>query len=144
MNCTKYFFISLKIFIMQWRKNSWDEITRLGIAIIVASATPSYNICYLASKLCVCVLRLTQNQNELKKTQYGCVVRIDCFMKIWSVILCPNLMTKHAEWRYEALTQGSRTIKTFTKYKKYYRICHKTQERSGVRCWGSLWQNKSD
>ena len=88
---------------------------------IVASATPSYNVCYLASQLCVCVcvcvclclclclcvcVCLTQNQNELKKAQRGCVVRIYYFVKISVCDSCPNLMTIHIKWSHEDLTQG--------------------------------------
>ena len=62
--------IFFKGFIMQWRKNIKYQIElrcdkKSWVAIIVASATPSYNICYLVSYMCV--KRLTQNQNKLKK-----------------------------------------------------------------------------
>ena len=32
-------------------------------------------------------------------------------------MFCPNLMKIRAKWRYHALTQGIRTIKTFTEHK---------------------------
>ena len=58
VTCHLYGFICLKMFIMQWRKNikSWDEIKRMG----------SYKQ-YLQLVSYVCLIRLTQNQNEQKK-----------------------------------------------------------------------------
>ena len=38
--------------------------------------------------------------------------------RFWSVMLRLNLIMMDANWRYYALTQGIRTIKTFIKYKK--------------------------
>ena len=38
--------------------------------------------------------------------------------RFWSVMLRLNLIMMDANWRYYALTQGMRTIKTFIKYKK--------------------------
>ena len=37
-----------------------------------------------------------------------------------AVMLWQNLMTIHAKWMCHALIQEIRTIKIFTKYKKYY------------------------
>ena len=40
--------------------------------------------------------------------------------RLRSVMLSPNLMKKHAKLRYHPLSQGIRTIKTLSQYKKSY------------------------
>ena len=54
---------------------------------------------------------------------YGCIVQKDYFVVFTAsgfqfVMLSPNSVTVHANRRYHALTQGIRTNKTFTEYKK--------------------------
>ena len=57
----------------------------------------------------------------MSKKTYGCVVRIDFFVKI---SICDDALNQFnddaTKSRYHALTHGIRSIKTFTKHKK----CH--------------------
>ena len=53
-------------------------------------------------------------------------------------------MTMHAKWMWYALTEGIRTIKTFTKYEKCYCwwVYHKKAQEALSKMSRSLWQNK--
>ena len=41
-------------------------------------------------------------------------------LRFYSLMLCSDLMMVHAKRMYHTLTQGIRTIKSFTEYKKCY------------------------
>ena len=81
---------------------------------------------YVLASSCVCAMRLTQNQNEsiipkvwsLSKKIMDYPKNWVLSSRFWSVMLRLNLIMMDANWRYYALTQGIRTIKTFIKYKK--------------------------
>ena len=59
---------------------------------------------------------------KMSKTAYSIIV-LSAYFILWRfefVLVCPNWMVMLKNWRYHTLTKGIRTIKTFTKYKKYY------------------------
>ena len=78
----------------------------------------------LASHLCL-LGNKTDSKSKWVKRTHSMVVLFGLYIEfiLWrfrSVMLCRNLMTMHAKWMYNALTQGITTIKIFSKYKKCY------------------------
>ena len=78
----------------------------------------------LASHLCLLGNKTDPKSKWVKRT-HSMVVLFGLYIEfiLWrfrSVMLCRNLMTMHAKWMYNALTQGITTIKIFSKYKKCY------------------------
>ena len=78
----------------------------------------------LASQLCVFHEKTDPKSKWVKKTHSMVVLSgLSIEFILWrfrSAMLCRNLMTMHAKWMYNALTQGITTIKIFSKYKKCY------------------------
>ena len=70
-----------------------------------------------------------------KTSYYGCVAHIVILWRFLSIMLCLNLMTMQAKWRYHALTQGIRAIGPFTEYRKYYCWSIYDNAKSSVECW---------
>ena len=92
----------------------------------------------LASQLCVFDDKTDSKSKWVKKTHSMVVLSgLSIEFILWrfrSVMLCRNLMTMHAKWMYNALTQGITTTKISSKYKKCHcwKIYHKKKLQEAV------------
>ena len=87
-----------------------------------------------ATQLCVFDDKTDSKSKLVKKAQCNMVVLSGLsrlFCEDFNLMLCCNLMTIHANWMCQTLTQGIGKIETFTKYKSALLInssSQKTQE----------------
>ena len=124
INSIRIFFICLKMFIMQQKKQlRWVKKNGYMVKTGSTSATPlSY---MLASQLCV-----FDDRTDLKwKWVEKLIVRFCCpnYLVYVMISICDALLSRnlfndmmHAKWMCHDLTQGIRTINTFIKHIKGY------------------------
>ena len=93
-----------------------------------------------ATQLCVFDDKTDSKSKLVKKAQCNMVVLSGLsrlFCEDFNLMFCCNLMTIHANWMCQTLTQGIEKIKTFTKYKKCSadKFIFTKNTRGAVECW---------
>ena len=119
---------------------------------IVASATPSYIVCYLASQLCVCAsvyvcvcVCLTQNQNELSSAWMCCPNILFCEdFGLWFLSQFHDYTYKMKPWRLNSRNLEQLNLSTSTKSATANKFTTKHKKKKWRQMLRSLWQNKKD